>query len=45
MVKFKKLWWCSFLIVIASGGQTAFGTTTYQQVSAGVRTAKLKFSF
>jgi len=39
VVKFNKLLFCSFSIAMASGGQSAFGTTTHQQVSAGVRTA------
>ncbi len=39
MVKFNKLLFCSFSIAMASGGQAAFGTTTLQTVSAGVRTA------
>ncbi len=39
MVKFNKLVISTVSILIASGGQQAFGTTTYQQVSAGVRTA------
>jgi len=39
MVKFNKFLLCSFSILMASGGQAAFGTTTLQTVSAGVRTA------
>ena len=37
-----KFLWCSFSLLIASSGQLAFGTTTYQPVSAGVRTATYK---
>jgi len=39
VIKFNNLLLCSFPILIASGGQSAFGTTTLQTVSAGVRIA------